>query len=136
MTKTKELARTKKNELRKGGPAEAIRERPSFLPRADIYENNEAIHILANMAGVAEDGVEITLERNELSLRGHVAPQSPEGMEMMYSEYAIGDYQRTFLLSEEVDREKIVATMRDGVLDLTLPKIKEARARHITVTTE
>jgi HSP20 family molecular chaperone IbpA len=54
-------------------------------------------------------------------------------MELSYQEYAVGNYERSFIISEEIDRDGIVATVKDGVLDLTLPKSKKALARKIPI---
>ncbi len=113
--------------------AERTRTRPVFSPRADIYETTGAIVVVADMPGVAEDGVDITLERNLLTLKGTVPVPTREGYRLGYGEWEDGDYERTFVLSEGVDREGISATVKDGVLRLTLPKAREALSRKIPV---
>lgn len=105
--------------------------RPVFLPPADIYETKDTIVVMAEMPGVPPDGVDITLERRVLTIRGRSASNEHGGYQRVYSEYADGDYERVFTLSENIDREKIEATLRDGVLHLTLPKAEAARARRI-----
>lgn len=105
--------------------------RPVFLPPADIYETKDTIVVMAEMPGVPPDGVDITLERRVLTIRGRSASNEHGGYQRVYNEYADGDYERVFTLSENIDREKIEATLRDGVLHLTLPKAEAARARRI-----
>jgi HSP20 family molecular chaperone IbpA len=109
--------------------------RPVFLPPADIYETNDAIVVMAEMPGVGPDGVDITLERRVLTLRGRSAANEHTGYQRVYNEYADGDYERVFTLSEAIDRDKIEATLRDGVLHLVLPKAELARARRIELKT-
>lgn len=104
-----------------------------FTPAVDIIERENHIVILADMPGVDEKSVDITLERNILSIYGRIEPEIPEGYKLIDSEYGVGDYQRTFSLSDEVDRGKIQATVRDGVLKLMLPKAEAAKARRIEV---
>jgi HSP20 family molecular chaperone IbpA len=104
-------------------------------PRVDIYEVDNSVFMTADMPGVADDGVEITMEKNLLTIRGQVEVGLPEGYELNYREYRIGDYERTFSLSDEIDRDHIEATMKNGVLHLTLPKNEEAKARKIEVRT-
>jgi HSP20 family protein len=111
-------------------------ERKIFLPRADIYETPEAIVVLADMPGVDEKNIDITLEKNVLTITGKVEQFKPEGYELAYAEYDIGDYQRSFTLSNEIDQNEIEAVMKNGVLKLTLPKAAPARARKITVKSE
>ena len=115
--------------------AQSMPPRPVFLPPADIYETNVAIVVMAEMPGVGPDGVDITLERRVLTIRGHSAANEHTGYQRVYNEYADGDYERVFTLSEAIDRDKIEATLRDGVLHLVLPKAEPARARKIELKT-
>lgn len=103
--------------------AERTRARVAFVPRVDIYEMDDKIVVLADMPGVDETSVDITLEKGVLSINGYVEPESPEGYNLGYAEYRVGDYQRSFSLSNEIDQDKIAATVRDGVLNIVLPKM-------------
>jgi len=85
------------------------------------------------MPGVDDKSVEITLEKNILTITGRVEPLQNNGHRLDYAEYDIGDYQRAFALSEEVARDGITATVKNGVLKLTLPKAPQARTRKIEV---
>src|SRR5215472_1501045 len=105
--------------------------RPVFLPPADIYETRDSIVVLAEMPGVAPDGVDITLERRVLTIRGRSTTGDHAGYQRVYNEYADGDYERVFTLSENIDRDRIEATLKEGVLHLVLPKAEAARARKI-----
>jgi HSP20 family protein len=105
--------------------------RPVFVPPADIYETGDNIVVLAEMPGVAPDGVDITLERRVLTIRGRSAANDPAGYQRVYNEYADGDYERVFTLSENIDRDRIEATLKDGVLNRVLPKAETAKARKI-----
>jgi HSP20 family molecular chaperone IbpA len=88
------------------------------------------------MPGVDEKSVDITLEKDLLTICGHVTEETPENHRLVISEYGTGDYQRTFTLSNEIDREKIQASVKDGVLKLLLPKAETARTRKIPVMAE
>jgi HSP20 family molecular chaperone IbpA len=123
---------TEKRELDLAG-AERTRDRLAFVPRADIYETNEGITVLADMPGVDESTVDITLESNVLTIRGYVDPVEPEGRSLAFSEYRVGDYERAFSLSDQIDQDAIDALVKDGVLRLHLPKITEARKRTIAI---
>lgn len=101
---------------------ERTRDMPAFVPNADIYETDDAIVLLVDMPGVDENSIDINVERNVLTITGNVDPTLPEGYSLSYAEYRIGDYQRSFILSNQVDQEGIDATIRDGVLKLHLPK--------------
>ena len=113
--------------------AERTRDRVAFVPRADIYETDEEIVVVADVPGVDENTVEITLESNVLTINGYVEPEEPEGRSLSYAEYRVGDYQRAFSLSDQIDREGIEATVRDGVLRLHLPKVTEAKVKKIAI---
>jgi HSP20 family protein len=130
-TKDLQVQETEKQEVIESG-AERTRERACFVPRADIYETNDGITVVADMPGVDENSVDITLEQNVLTINGYVAPVEPEGYRLAYAEYRVGDYQRRFTISDQTDRDKIEAMMKDGVLRLHLPKM-EPTARKIAV---
>ena len=113
------------------GTPERMPPRPVFLPPADIYETRDHIVVLAEMPGVAPDGVDITLERRVLTIRGRSAANHHAGYQRVYNEYADGDYGRVFTLSENIDRDHIEATLKHGVLHLVLPKAETAKPRKI-----
>lgn len=115
---------------------EQIRQRRVFTPRTDIFETHEDIVVLADMPGVHENNVDITLEQNTLTLNGFVEACSHDGYSLTFGEYGIGDYYRRFTLPNAVDRESISATMKNGVLKLVLPKSNGAKTRKITVRGE
>lgn len=130
-----ELMETNKIEAIQNG-AEQTRPHKLFIPRTDIYESKEHLLLLADMPGVKQDSVDITLEHNTLTIYGQVEPPELKGYALTYAEYGIGDYRRVFTLSNEIDREGIQASVKNGVLKLVLPKSKNALPRKITVQTE
>ena len=103
------------------------------VPAADICETPDDIRLIADMPGVDEGAVDITLEKNVLILRGAVSWSAPAGHTLGWGEYESGDYERVFNLPDEIDRDNIEADMKDGVLRLRLPKAKFARTRKIAV---
>jgi HSP20 family protein len=112
---------------------EGTRNRKIYLPRVDIHENKNAIVLFADMPGVDENSVNITLEKNVLTLKGTPAIEHFKGYNLALAEYDVGDYQRSFSLSDQIDGEKIEASMKNGVLRLTLPKSEPAKAKKINV---
>jgi HSP20 family molecular chaperone IbpA len=106
---------------------ESTRAGREFLPRTDIYETEKSVVIVADLPGVAADGIDLSLERDLLTLRGRVNRDGPGTEGLAYREYEIGDFVRSFKLSGEVDREKIEARAKDGVLTLTIPKVGMSR---------
>ena len=115
---------------------ERTRARRCFVPKADIYETDHEIIVLADIPGADEKKVDITLEKNILSISATIEPVRTNGYELTYAEYEEGDFQRSFRLSDEIDRDRIEAEVRDGVLQLRLPKVQGAAARKITVQTK
>jgi HSP20 family protein len=104
-----------------------------FVPRVDICETKDAIVLLADMPGVDEKSIDITLEKNVLTLSGRVEPDTYEGYRAAYTEYEAGDYERAFTLSDEINRDRIEASVKNGVLRLTLPKAEPVKLRKINV---
>jgi len=104
-----------------------------FTPRTDIFETDDAIVVIADMPGVSKESLEITLEENILTVDGRVEPERLEGATQTHREFQVGNYHRTFTLSDAVSREGIDARVKDGVLRLTLPKFGPTRARKIPV---
>ena len=130
-----EVSRTEQRVPQATETAPRTPSRPVFLPPADIYETRGNIVVLAEMPGVAPDGVDITLERRVLTIRGRSAANEHAGYQRVYNEYADGDYERSFTLSENIDRDRIEATLKNGVLHLVLPKAETAKARKIELKT-
>ena len=104
-----------------------------FLPAVDIYETSDGIVLVADMPGVDEKSVEVSLEKSVLTIYGRVEPQLPAGHSLTYSEYALGDYHRSFTISNDIDWERIEGTVKNGVLRLTLPKAGPAKTTKINI---
>ena len=122
-----------KQEVQKANGAERIRSRRAYVPRVDIYETGNDIVLLADMPGVNENSIDINLEKNVLSINGSVEPDEPDNYGLAYGEYEMGDYQRSFTLSNEIDQDKIEATVKNGVLCLRLPKAGPAQTKKIAI---
>jgi HSP20 family protein len=112
---------------------ERTRSRRCFLPRTDILESEDAILIAADIPGVSKDAVDITLDKNVLTIEAFTEPQVPSGFDLTYAEYEPGDYRRSFRLSSEIDRDKIEAAVSNGELRLRLPKAEAAKIKKIPV---
>lgn len=114
---------------------ERTKERRVYVPRVDIFETKDAIVVAADMPGVDDTSVDITLENRVLTIQGTTQSRIFDGHNMVYTEYDIGDYERAFTISDEVDREKIEATVNAGVLHITLPKAEPVKMKKISVKT-
>jgi|SRR5208337_541209 len=102
-------------------------------PVVNIFETNDGYALEAEMAGVNKDGLEITLEGNEITITGRRAPQATGG-EVLFRERSSADFRRVFELDPAIDTSKISAKMEQGVLTLVLPKSERVKPRKIAVT--
>lgn len=127
------MERTQEIQKKATAAAEAARQRPVYLPATDIVETEDAIIVTAEMPGVAPDAADVTLENGLLTIRGHTAAPEHPGYRQVYAEYAAGDFERVFTLSEDIDDAGIQASQKDGVLTLVLPKAGPAKPRRIEV---
>ncbi len=114
-------------------PARGERDTVVFRPLADIRELPAGVTLTLEMPGVGPDGVDIDLDRRVLTIRGRGGVTRPEGFRQTYAEYAEGDYERVFTLSDEIDEAAIRAGMANGLLTLDLPRAEAARPRRIEV---
>ncbi len=130
MADKKTLQKRKTEKLEK---AERTYDRKVFTPAVDIYETNEAIVLIAEMPGVDEKSIDVTLDNDVLTLRGKVDYNVPEGFDLVYNEYEIGDYERSFTVNEAIDIDKIEAEYHNGVLKVTLPKAEPVKAKKVQV---
>ena len=133
---TKKLMDIQKQEDIPGDLMERTHSRRCFVPRADIYETEDEISVLADVPGASEKSLDITLERDELSIKAFIDPVPSAGYQLAYAEYEEGDYERSFRLSDQIDRDRIEASISNGVLHLRLPKAPGAKTRKISVKPE
>jgi len=109
------------------GPEEFI------APEVNIYETKDGYVLEAEMPGVAKDGLEITLDNNEIAITGRRAAETVTG-QPVFRERRLADYRRVFELDPAIDIAKIEAKLEQGVLTLTLPKSERVKPRKIVVT--
>ena len=104
-----------------------------LAPRLDIVEGEEAYQAIFEMPGVPEANVQLTVERGVLRVEGKTEAAPYEGYDLTYAEHRGGTYQRSLRLGDTVDASAVSAHMKAGLLYVTLPKRKEAKARRIEV---
>lgn len=104
-----------------------------FTPPIDIHEGPDGLILEADLPGATENNVSIQLEDNVLSLHAQVKTPAPEGARILHQEYQVGDFYRSFILSDEVERSRITAELRNGVLRLSLPKAERAKTHRIEI---
>jgi len=129
--KSKEMEIKNKSRSDVGSATEITREGPVFTPRVDIWETEKELTLVADIPGVEPSGLEIDLRDSTLTIVGKVVPE--EERRYILKEFGVGNYYRQFTLSEVIDREKISASVKNGVLTLTLPKVERAKPRKIQI---
>ncbi len=106
----------------------------SWYPACDVFEDKEAIKIIAEVPGVTPEDVKISLENNLLTIRGEKKQQAEERTERVHRyERTYGVFERSFSLPSTVDADRIQASYQNGTLTVTVPKVERARPREIPV---
>jgi HSP20 family protein len=104
-----------------------------FQPVADIYETDHTLVLVLEMPGVDRNSVDVRVENDVLAIEGRVDFAKYEGLQALYTEYNVGNYARSFQLSNKIEQDGIGAELKDGVMTLTLPKAEKAKPRKINV---
>jgi HSP20 family molecular chaperone IbpA len=115
------------------GVEEATQLQHTNTPLIDIHEGPDGLILEADLPGASEDNLNIQLEDNVLSLHAKVPSPFPEGARVLHEEFRVSDYYRSFILSDEVERTRISAELKNGVLRLMLPKAERAKTRRIEI---
>jgi HSP20 family molecular chaperone IbpA len=122
--------------IRPANAAAEQSERMLFTPPIDIYETDEGLVLHADLPGVSIETLELQVQDNKLTLFGRVTLPAPPEAQLVHGEYHVGDFLRSFILSDEVDHDRITASMTGGVLRVVLPKSQKAEPRRIRVQTD
>lgn len=102
-----------------------------IAPPVDIYETEEGLVVMADLPGVSKENLDVRVENGLLTIRARTG-HTRTG-EAIYREFELANFFRQFELSDKVDRNKITAELKHGVLTLHLPKAEEVRPRQIEV---
>jgi HSP20 family protein len=106
---------------------------PRFSPNTDIIEQQDGFHIYMDMPGVAKENLVIDLKENDLEIKAKANYPRMEGVSNIHLEFGDCEYSRSFTISDVVDRENIKASMKNGVLEMFLPKAEKAKPRKIQI---
>jgi HSP20 family protein len=117
------------------GSPESTRGGLHYTPRVDIYETEDELVVLCDMPGVKPDEVDLRFENGELALHGKVQPRQAN-VAYLLNEYGVGDFYRSFSVSEQIQPDKISAEYRHGVLTIHLPKKEAAKPKRIAIRAE
>jgi HSP20 family molecular chaperone IbpA len=111
-------------------------EREVFLrPATDIFEDDEQLTLVADMPGVSRERLNVQVDQDTLTLEGAIDIQDTAELQALHADVRAGSYRRSFVLSQELDSERIEASLKDGVLQVRIPKRAETRPRRIAVQT-
>lgn len=113
--------------------AELTRSGQFYRPNVDIAEGADELVVFADMPGVRSEDIDIDFKEGLLTIHGKVQLRQPEGTNYLFNEYGLGDFHRTFQVSEQIDAGRINASYKDGVLTLRLPKLERVKPRKIAV---
>jgi HSP20 family protein len=113
--------------------AERTRNGCCYRPNVDILEQPDELLVLADVPGAKSDAIDVKFEDGMLEIHAAVTPRHGDDDEHLLREYGVGDYYRSFQVSEDIDSGKIAAEYADGVLTLHLPKAEAAKPRKIAV---
>lgn len=105
----------------------------AMLPPVDVIEDASGITLYADLPGVPKDKLSVRVEADTLTIEGEVALPLPQDMEPSHAEVQLPRYQRVFTLGQELDRDKVAAEFKHGVLRLHIPKAEHAKPRRIEV---
>jgi HSP20 family protein len=118
---------------RQGAAPQASADTRAQLPRVDVLEDERGITLLADLPGVPRDGLDIKVDGETLTIEGTVATATPQALQPAYVELRAPRFRRAFTLSRELDTGRIEANLKDGVLNLRIPKLEHAQPRRISV---
>jgi HSP20 family protein len=104
-----------------------------FSPNVDICEDSEVVRLTADMPGVDQAAASVTVENGVLTMEGQAHLDEPQGYTLIGQEYGLGKYRRAFTLSDAVNADNIKACMKQGVLEVTIPKREEGKTRKIKI---
>ncbi len=102
-------------------------------PKADVFQTEDAWLITLDLPGADETTTEISVEKDVLTVKASAIDMTPEGFERVHTEFVPRKFERAFRLPDDVDRTSIDATVKNGVLHLTLPKSPETRPHQVAV---
>jgi HSP20 family protein len=103
-----------------------------FTPQVDVVETDNELFLYADLPGVKPGDVSLDRKGNELILHARCGPRA-YGTKALHAEYGVGDFYRAFTIAEEVDCDKIEASLANGVLTVRVPKAEAGRPKRIAV---
>ena len=122
------VSRTPARERREGIPQRA------WSPTVDIFEDQDSIMLKADLPGLTQDQIQIELEGDTLTIRGERQLDDQAQSSCVRAERITGPFVRAFTLATPVQSDRIAASYRDGVLEVTIPKAEASKPRRIEIS--
>jgi HSP20 family molecular chaperone IbpA len=113
--------------------SQAGRSEQALMPPVEVLENANGITLVVDLPGVPKDKLDLQIESDTITIKGELATDIPEGLEVTHAEVSVPYFRRVFTLSKELDPGKISAELANGVLTLRIPKAEHAQPRRIPV---
>ena len=114
--------------------AEAAEAQTYYTPLVDVIENADAFVFQADLPGVKAEDLDVSFENGTLTIEGRVQPRQPQGRSYLWREYGVGHFYRSFNIETPVNADGIKAQLRNGVLELYVPKAEAAKSRKIAIS--
>ena len=112
---------------------EQVADRPFFRPPVDIYENQDGLLLVVDLPGVPNDAIKIELDKDTLTIVGRRPLPMPEGARVLAGPASAWDYRRQFTVPSQVDPDRIKADLKNGVLEVHLPRHERSKPRRIAI---
>ena len=110
--------------------------RPLVTPPIDIFEDTAGLVLMADLPGVSGETADIQMEDSRLSLFGRIDADLPEDAAPVHEEFAVADFLRSFILSDQLDHDRIDASLSSGVLTVRLPRAERSEPRRIAIKSD
>jgi len=108
-------------------------EQPALRPAVDVHENDDVIVLYAELPGISQDNLNITIDNGNLQLEAKASIDTPSEMDVVYAEFQTPNYRRSFTLSNELDIDTIEARLSHGILQLSIPKKETIKPKKVEV---
>ena len=111
-------------------------QRPLVTPPIDIFEDEAGLVLIADLPGVSSQTADIQMEDSRLSLFGRLEADLPKDAVPLHEEFAVADFLRSFILSDQLDHDRIEANLTSGVLTIRLPRAERSQPRRIEINSK
>jgi HSP20 family protein len=127
-----QLAEREPNTVTRQQPTDAVR-RQSMTPNVDIVEDQHKVTLWADLPGVSREKLEVKVHDGSLTIEAESVVPVPTNLQLAHSEVRAPYFSRTFTVSEDFDTSKVEASLKNGVLTLTIPRREESKPRRIEI---